>query len=101
MQHHAHLRLHPGGRGRAGVGARFISPFPGRIKDWHSANGGAPTYEPRDDPGVVCVSRMYAYYKTHGHEKTICMPTARGRRRAARAAAFATDEIAALPASTA
>jgi len=58
----------------AQAGARLISPFPGRIKDWHGANGGTPTYEPREDPGVVCVARMYEYYKKHGHEGTICMP---------------------------
>ena len=58
----------------AQAGARLISPFPGRIKDWHSANGGEATYPPEADPGVVCVSRMYEYYKKHGHEGTICMP---------------------------
>ncbi|KAH8049811.1 sedoheptulose-7-phosphate:D-glyceraldehyde-3-phosphate glyceronetransferase [Aureococcus anophagefferens] len=57
----------------AQAGARLISPFPGRVKDWHSANGGEPTYEPADDPGVVEVARIYAYYKKHGHG-TICMP---------------------------
>ena len=80
----------------AQAGARLISPFPGRIKDWHSANGGAPTYEPREDPGVVCVSRMYAYYKTHGHEKTICMPASWRPSRGTGDPAFAVDEILAL-----
>jgi len=56
------------------AGARLISPFPGRIKDWHAANGGEATYTPTEDPGVVCVARMHSYYKTYGHEKTICMP---------------------------
>ena len=32
----------------AQAGARLISPFPGRIKDWHAANGGAETYEPAE-----------------------------------------------------
>ena len=41
----------------AQAGARLISPFPGRIKDWAAANGGAPAYEPSEDPGVVCVAR--------------------------------------------
>lgn len=36
----------------AQAGARLISPFPGRIKDWHSANGGESTCEPSDDPGT-------------------------------------------------
>ena len=80
----------------AQAGARLISPFPGRIKDWHSANGGQPTYEPVDDPGVVCVSRMYAYYKAHGHEGTICMPASWRPSRGAGDAAFAIDEIVAL-----
>ena len=35
--------------------------------------GGEPTYEPSDDPGVVCVSRMYSYYKKFGHEGKACM----------------------------
>jgi len=58
----------------AQAGARLISPFPGRIKDWAAANGGSPAYEPSEDPGVIEVSRMYAYYKRYGHEGTICMP---------------------------
>ena len=58
----------------AQAGARLISPFPGRIKDWAAANGGSATYDPKDDPGVVCVSRMYRYYKKYGHEGTICAP---------------------------
>ena len=78
----------------AQAGARLISPFPGRIKDWHSANGGEATYPPEADPGVVCVSRMYEYYKKHGHEGTICMP-ASWRRRAA-SDPFILDEPSAL-----
>lgn len=80
----------------AQAGARLISPFPGRIKDWHGANGGTPTYEPADDPGVVCVSRMFGYYKKHGHEGTICMPASWRPSRGTSDAAFAVDEIVAL-----
>jgi transaldolase len=76
--------------------AQLISPFPGRIKDWHSANGGSPTYEPAVDPGVVCVSRMYAYYKKYGHEQTICMPASWRPSRGTSDPAFAIDEIVAL-----
>ena len=79
----------------AQAGARLISPFPGRIKDWYSANGGAPTYEPRDDPGVVCVARMHAYYKKFGHE-TICMPASWRPSRGTSDPAFAIDEVVAL-----
>ena len=76
--------------------ARLISPFPGRIKDWAAANGGEATYEPKDDPGVVCVSRMYAYYKKHGHEETICMPASWRPSRGTSDPAYAVDEIVAL-----
>ena len=38
------------------AGARLISPFPGRVKDWAAANGGSPAYEPAEDPGVVAVA---------------------------------------------
>ena len=83
----------------AQAGARLISPFPGRIKDWAAANGGSPAYEPSADPGVVEVSRMYAYYKRHGHERTICMPASWRPSRstpADKVAEHAIDEIVAL-----
>ena len=76
--------------------ARLISPFPGRIKDWHSANGGQPDYEPAEDPGVVCVTRMYRYYKKYGHEQTICMPASWRPSRGKSEPTFMIDEIVAL-----
>ena len=80
----------------AQAGARLISPFPGRIKDWHGANGGEATYPPAEDPGVLCVARMHAYYKRHGHERTICMPASWRPSRGTSDPAFAIDEIVAL-----
>jgi transaldolase len=53
------------------VGAFLISPFVGRILDWHVKNSGQ-TYTPETDPGVISVRRIYAYYKTHG-VKTVVM----------------------------
>ena len=50
----------------------LISPFVGRILDWHKANGGQQNYEPLQDPGVQSVSHIYNYYKQHGY-KTIVM----------------------------
>ena len=76
--------------------ARLISPFPGRIKDWHAANGGEPTYQPDEDPGVVEVRRMYSYYKAHGHDRTICMPASWRPSRGTSNPKFAVDEILAL-----
>ena len=80
----------------AQAGARLISPFPGRIKDWHAANGGEAVYEPSADPGVVCVSRMYAYYKKYGHEGTICMPASWRPSRGTGDPLYAVDEIVGL-----
>jgi len=49
----------------------LISPFVGRILDWHKANGGASSYAPLEDPGVVSVTKIYNYYKQHGYETIV------------------------------
>jgi transaldolase len=49
----------------AEAGVYLISPFVGRILDWHVKAGGGP-YTPDTDPGVQSVRRIYAYYKAHG-----------------------------------
>jgi transaldolase len=51
--------------------AFLISPFVGRILDWHVKAGGGP-YDSETDPGVLSVRRIYAYYKTYGI-KTVVM----------------------------
>jgi len=43
----------------------LISPFVGRILDWHLRSGGGP-YTAESDPGVQSVCGIYAYYKVHG-----------------------------------
>jgi transaldolase len=48
----------------ANANAFLISPFVGRILDWHVKNGGGP-YTAETDPGVVSVRNIYAYYKAH------------------------------------
>jgi transaldolase len=49
----------------ADAAAFLISPFVGRILDWHLKAGGGP-YTAETDPGVASVRSIYAYYKTHG-----------------------------------
>jgi transaldolase len=49
----------------AEAGVFLISPFVGRILDWHVKAGGGP-YAADTDPGVLSVRRIYAYYKAHG-----------------------------------
>ncbi len=51
----------------AEAGAFLISPFVGRILDWHLAQGTPPPTTPQDDPGVVSVTRIWNYYKRHGY----------------------------------
>ena len=41
---------------------RLISPFVGRILDWHKAKTGK-TYSGADDPGVQSVAAIFNYYK--------------------------------------
>ena len=41
---------------------KLISPFVGRIMDWHKAKTGQES-APADDPGVQSVTRIYNYYK--------------------------------------
>lgn len=50
----------------AEAGAKLISPFVGRILDWYKKSTGKD-YAPADDPGVVSVRNIYAYYKKFGH----------------------------------
>ena len=55
----------------ADAGAFLISPFVGRILDWHVKNEGK-TYTAETDPGVLSVRTIYNYYKAHGI-KTVVM----------------------------
>jgi transaldolase len=55
----------------AEAGAFLISPFVGRILDWHVKNDGRQ-FAPEEDPGVQSVRRIYSYYKANG-TKTVVM----------------------------
>ncbi len=54
----------------AQAGVKLISPFVGRIYDWHKKAAGAAWDETAragvNDPGVQSVSHIYNYYKQHG-----------------------------------
>jgi transaldolase len=49
--------------GCAQVNATLISPFVGRILDWHKKNENKASYPPAEDPGVLSVAQIYNYYK--------------------------------------
>ncbi len=55
----------------ADSGVYLISPFVGRILDWHKARDNAD-FSGANDPGVQSVSRIYHYYKANDY-KTIVM----------------------------
>lgn len=46
--------------------AQLISPFVGRILDWYKKSTGKD-FAPDEDPGVVSVKEIYAYYKKFDH----------------------------------
>jgi transaldolase len=50
----------------------LISPFVGRIMDWHKkARGMTEGFAPVDDPGVISVTQIYNYYKKFGHDTIV------------------------------
>jgi len=54
----------------ADAGVTLISPFVGRIYDWHKKAAGSSWVEADNsginDPGVQSVTRIYQYYRRHG-----------------------------------
>lgn len=50
----------------------LISPFVGRISDWHKKNQNKESFTASEDPGVLSVKHIYNYYKKFGY-KTIVM----------------------------
>jgi transaldolase len=55
----------------ADAGIYLISPFVGRILDWHKAKTGIE-YKSDNDPGVLSVQEIYKYYKAN-HYPTVVM----------------------------
>ena len=49
---------------------QLISPFVGRILDWHKKATGE-TYEGAADPGVISVTEIYNYYKKFGYRTEV------------------------------
>jgi transaldolase len=50
----------------ADAAAFLISPFVGRITDWHKKHEERDTYAPDEDPGVLSVRRIYDHFKSNG-----------------------------------
>jgi len=56
----------------ADAGVALISPFVGRITDWHKKEMKVDGFAAEDDPGCKSVKRIFNYYKKHDI-KTIVM----------------------------
>ena len=65
-------------------GVTLISPFVGRIYDWHKAKNGGKDIPAAEDPGVHSVCRIYNYYRKCGMCVRPAVPPSRARAAAAR-----------------
>ena len=55
----------------ADAGVTLISPFVGRIYDWHRKARGVEDIARDEDPGVASVTRIYHYYKKFGYDTQV------------------------------
>ncbi len=55
----------------AEAGVTLISPFVGRILDWHLKDKGVKSIPPAEDPGVQSVTQIYNYFKKFGYKTEV------------------------------
>jgi transaldolase len=55
----------------AKANVQLISPFVGRILDWHKKDRGVDHIDANEDPGVLSVSEIFNYYKKYGYKTEI------------------------------
>ncbi len=55
----------------ADAGVTLVSPFVGRIHDWHLHAQGLTEIAREADPGVASVRRIYQYYKQFGYSTQV------------------------------
>ncbi|MBB3189291.1 transaldolase [Halomonas cerina] len=58
-------------RACADAGATLVSPFVGRILDWHRAHDPEADFSGDNDPGVQSVKRIYEHLKGHGYHTIV------------------------------
>ena len=49
----------------------LISPFVGRILDWHKAKTGKTNFAGHEDPGVISVTKIFNYFKEKGFKTEV------------------------------
>ena len=55
----------------ADAGVTLISPFVGRILDWHKKDRGVSDITAKEDPGVLSVTTIYNYYKKFNYPTVV------------------------------
>ncbi len=50
---------------------QLISPFVGRILDWHKKDRGVDFIPPEEEPGVQLVTNIYHYFKKFGYQTEV------------------------------
>jgi transaldolase len=55
----------------AEAGVKLISPFVGRILDWHKASRKLDHIPATEDPGVLSVTEIFNYYKKFGYKTEV------------------------------
>ena len=50
---------------------KLISPFVGRILDWHKKERGVDYIPGKEDPGVISVHNIFNYYKKFGYKTEV------------------------------
>jgi len=55
----------------AEAGITLISPFVGRILDWHKKATGKEAYPAAEDPGVLSVQAIYNYFKKFDYDTIV------------------------------
>lgn len=55
----------------ADAGVQLISPFVGRILDWHKADRKVDHINAKEDPGVLSVTEIFNYYKKFGYNTEV------------------------------
>lgn len=55
----------------AEAGIQLISPFVGRILDWHKSNRKVDHIDPKEDPGVLSVTEIFNYYKKFNYKTEV------------------------------
>ncbi len=55
----------------ADAGVTLISPFVGRIADWHARQQGVTAFAADEDPGVASVRRIWNWTRAHGYATVV------------------------------